>query len=101
MGVRERRKFDREFKVETARLIVERGRKISEVARDLDIHENVLRKWKNEYIEDTQHAFPGKGRLKPEEEEGTGSVLTGTLRIHDDEVTKFAAKRPRPMLALV
>ena len=33
-----------EFKIETARLIVEGGRKISDVARDFDIHENVLRK---------------------------------------------------------
>jgi len=69
MGIRERRNFDREFKIETARLIVEGGRKISEVARDFDIHENVLRKWKNQYIEDKEHPFPGKGRLKPEDEE--------------------------------
>ena len=64
-----RRKFDREFKVETARLIAESGRKISDVARDFDIHENVLRKWKNQYIEDKEHSFPGKGKLKPEDEE--------------------------------
>ena len=64
-----RRKFDREFKVETVRLITERGMSLAQVARDLDIHENVLRKWKNQYLEDVQNAFPGKGRLKPEEEE--------------------------------
>jgi transposase len=69
MGSKGRRTFDREFKIETARLVVEGGRKISDIARDFDIHENVLRKWKNQYIEDTQHPFPGKGRLKPEEEE--------------------------------
>lgn len=64
-----RRRFDKEFKMETARLMVEKGRKASELARDLDIHENVLRKWRQQYLEDTQHAFPGKGHLKPEEEE--------------------------------
>ena len=69
MSSQRRRAFEREFKIETARLIVAGGRKISDVARDFDIHENVLRKWKNQYIEDTQHSFPGKGRLKPEEEE--------------------------------
>jgi transposase len=69
MGSEGRRKFDREFKVETARLIVEGGRKVTDVARDFDIHENVLRKWKNQYIEDKEHSFPGKGRLKPEDEE--------------------------------
>ena len=69
MASRERRKFDREFKIETVRLITERGMSLAQVARDLDIHENVLRKWKNQYLEDVRNAFPGKGRLKPEEEE--------------------------------
>ena len=69
MASRERRKFDREFKIETVRLITERGMSLAQVARDLDIHENVLRKWKSQYLEDVRNAFPGKGRLKPEEEE--------------------------------
>lgn len=64
-----RRKFDREYKIETVRLIIERGMPLAQVARDLDIHENVLRKWKNQYLEDVHTAFPGKGHLKPEEEE--------------------------------
>jgi len=64
-----RRNFDREFKMETARLIVEGGRRVADVAQDLDIHENVLRKWKNQYLEDKEQSFPGKGKLKPEEEE--------------------------------
>ena len=64
-----RRKYDREFKMETARLIVEGGRKVSDLARDLDIHEAVLRKWKVQYLDDTGQAFPGKGHMKPEEEE--------------------------------
>jgi transposase len=28
-----------------------------------------LYKWREKYIEDIAHAFPGKGRLKPAEEE--------------------------------
>lgn len=64
-----RRKFDREFKIETIRLIVEGGRKLSEVARNFDIHENVLRKWKQQYQDDRFGAFPGKGNFKPDETE--------------------------------
>jgi transposase len=64
-----RRKFDREFKIETIRLIVEGGRKISEVARNFDIHENVLRKWKQQYQDDRFGSFPGKGNFKPDETE--------------------------------
>lgn len=55
-----RRKFDREFKIETVRLITQKNRKVSDIARDLDIHENVLHKWKQQYQEDSLHALPGK-----------------------------------------
>ncbi len=64
-----RRTFDKEFKMETARLIVEGGRSLNQLSRDLGIHENVIRKWKKQYLKDAEHAFPGKGHMKPEEEE--------------------------------
>jgi transposase len=64
-----RRKFDKEFKMETARLMAEGGRKPSDLARDLDIHENVLRKWRQQYLQDAKGAFPGKGHLNPIEDE--------------------------------
>ena len=35
--------------------------------RDLDVHENVLRKWVKEFAADPQHAFPGQGQMKPEQ----------------------------------
>ncbi len=50
-------------------LVTEGGRQVSEVARDLDVHPNVIHRWKREYLEDIESAFPGKGRMKPEEEE--------------------------------
>ncbi|MEW6230171.1 MAG: transposase [Bacillota bacterium] len=65
----ERRSFDRAFKVETVRLITEQGRSIASVARDFDIHRSVLRRWVRQYREDREHSFPGKGHLKPEDEE--------------------------------
>jgi transposase len=49
MTKREGRKFDREFKGEAAKLLTERGTPIAEVARNLDIHENLLHKWKMEF----------------------------------------------------
>jgi transposase len=41
------------------RLVMERGVAISQAARDLDLHENVLRKWVRELTADPQHAFLG------------------------------------------
>jgi transposase len=64
-----RRKYDREFKVEAVKLVAGGGRGVAEVARNLGIHENLLYKWREKYSEDMAHAFPGKGRLKPAEEE--------------------------------
>ena len=39
---KERRTFDKEFKKGVGCLVTERGRMVSEVARDLDIHPNVI-----------------------------------------------------------
>ena len=64
-----RRKFDQEFKMEAVRLVTEGGETVVSVARDLGIHENLLRRWKNQYLEEGEQAFPGKGRLKPRDEE--------------------------------
>jgi transposase len=63
----ERRKFSREFKLEAVKLVRERGVAIAQAARDLDLHENVLRKWVREQAADPQQAFPGHGQLKPEQ----------------------------------
>ncbi|MFG3756976.1 transposase, partial [Klebsiella pneumoniae] len=54
-----RRQFSREFKLEAVRLVKERGVSVSQAARDLDVHENVLRKWVREAAQDPQEAFPG------------------------------------------
>ncbi len=63
-----RRKYARAFKYEAVKLVVEGGRSVAAVARNLGVNENLLHRWKRQYLEDTEHAFPGKGRLKPPEE---------------------------------
>lgn len=44
----QRRKFTREFKLEAVKLVRERGVSVSQAGRDLDLRENVLRKWVRE-----------------------------------------------------
>ena len=63
-----RRSFGREFKLEAVRLVSERGLIVAQVARDLDLHENVLRKWVRQYRDDPAHAFPDPGTLEPASE---------------------------------
>jgi transposase len=62
-----RRKFSREFKLEAVRLVKDRGVSVAQAARDLDLHENVLRKWVRQFADDPQHSFPGHGQMKPEQ----------------------------------
>jgi transposase len=61
--------FSREFKLEAVRLVVERGVKVSQAAKDLGIHENVLRKWVRDIQADPKQSFPGRGRMKPDDAE--------------------------------
>jgi len=68
-GSKERRKYDKEFKQDAVRLTVEGKRLAAEVARDLGINPNVLYRWKREYEKDQEKAFPGKGKLRGEEDE--------------------------------
>ncbi len=58
----QRRKFSREFKLEAVKLVRERGVSAAQAARDLDVHENVLRKWIRESGSDPAQAFPVMGR---------------------------------------
>lgn len=79
-----RRVFSREFKLEAVKLVRERGVTIAQAARDLDVHENVLRKWIKDALGDPAQAFPGHGQMKPEQLE------IERLR---REVTKLKAER--------
>jgi transposase len=64
-----RRKFSREFKLEAVKMVKERGVALRQAARDLEINENMLRRWIREFGEDPQDAFPGLGHMKPEQSE--------------------------------
>jgi len=67
--VKKRRKFTKEFKVEAVRMIVEKGRRTTEVSRELGVGVNSLDRWKRKYAEGKIEPFPGKGRLSPEDAE--------------------------------
>ena len=87
-----RRAFSREFKQEAMELITKRGVSTAQAARHLGTHATVLRRWVRAYEADGSAAFPGHGKLTPEQEE---------LRNLRREVSKLKAerdiqKRPRP-----
>ena len=64
-----RRKYSQQFKIDAVLLTQREGMTIAQAARDLGIGEQLLGRWKKQYQHDGRHAFPGQGRLKPEDEE--------------------------------
>jgi len=79
-----RRTFDKEFKISAVKLVLESGKSVKSIAAELGISENTLFNWKKKYLEDAKNAFPGKGHLKPEQEE---------LRKKDREIVRLKMER--------
>ena len=61
---RTRRKYTEDFKREAVALVTEQGYKVAEAARSLGINDNVLRRWRGEFAEETSGA-----RLSSDEHE--------------------------------
>ena len=64
----ENKNYDTAFKVEAIKL-VESGTKATDVARQLGVHPATIYRWISEFKKDGEQAFPGKGHLKPDDEE--------------------------------
>ena len=63
------RSYDKEFKVNAINLYLESGRSYKQVGGELDVPEATLATWVGDYKKDGTKAFPGKGYLKPADEE--------------------------------
>jgi len=79
-----RRSFDKEFKISAVKLVMDSGKSVKTIAAELGISDNTLFNWKKKYLEDAKNAFPGKGRMKPEQEE---------LRRKDKEIARLKMER--------
>ena len=68
MGVKNRH-FSREFKRDAVQLVTEKGMPVGKIARELDIHPNLLHAWRRRYLAEGERAFIGKGCATHEEAE--------------------------------
>lgn len=66
---KKRKTYDRQFKTDAVNLVVNGGRTVEEAARELGISANSLHRWKRILTTNGTEAFPGKGKLGPQEEE--------------------------------
>jgi len=78
-----RRRFTREFKLEVVRQLAS-GRRQADVARELGVDAQVIRRWQDQVKVDLATAFPGNGRRAREEDE---------LQRLRREVTQLRAER--------
>jgi transposase len=63
-----RRSYTREFKLEALRLLEVSGKSASQIEQDLGIGQGNLWRWKRKLTQDGEYAFPGHGRLTPDQE---------------------------------
>lgn len=82
--------YTREFKEDAVRLVSGKGIPVSRVAVDLGIHENTVYKWLRQYKADPEGAFPGKGRLKPQDEEFRNLQRENEVLKEEREILKKA-----------
>jgi len=59
MEKRARRKFTKEYKAEVVRLIVDGGKTVGQVSRDLDLTESAVRQWVKQARIDAGQGAPG------------------------------------------
>jgi len=63
-----KRTYTRSFKLQALELVKTSKKSINEIERDLGITPGLLHKWKARLKVEGSEAFPGKGRLKEDEE---------------------------------
>ena len=83
----ERRVFTEEFKRDAVRLAGERGN-VSQVARDLGVHDSVLTRWRKRLETTPDRPFPGQGN--PQDPELAQLRRENARLREDNEILKKA-----------
>ena len=91
MAKRKRRAFTKEFKAETVRLVLDSGKSVGAVARELDLTETALRDWVRQSEVDAGRGRPGALTTEEREELARLRREVRTLRMERDILKKATA----------
>lgn len=96
---KQRRQYTREFKMEAVRLLETSGKSARQLERELGIGSGNLSRWKQEFAVDGEDAFPGHGRLTPEQErlrqlERENEILRQERDILKKAIAIFSERKP-------
>ena len=85
-----RRKFDKEFKLMTVSLC-NTGKPIKEVAKELGLRSEIVRRWRMEFEGKPSGSFPGHGNpgLSPEQQE----IATLKKQLRETELEREILKK--------
>jgi len=64
----ERKTYTREFKLEAIQLADTSGKPVTQIERELGLGKSQIYRWKRQLEQEGEEAFPGKGRLKAQED---------------------------------
>lgn len=75
-----RRKFSKEQKLEIVKQSLEEGVSIEELSLRYKLHANSIYKWRRDYLQHEEEAFPGQGKAVLSEEQKEIAALKQQLR---------------------
>ncbi len=95
----ERKTYTREFKLEAIQLTETSGKPVAQIERELGLGKSQIYRWKRQLEKEGEEAFPGKGRLKAQEEairqlRRETEILRQERDILKKAITIFAQKQP-------
>ena len=95
---RRRRNYSAEFKREAVGLVVDQGYSKAEAGRSLDIRPELIRRWVGEFEAAGGNAFPGTGKLTPDQQRiGELEAENRRLKMEKEILKKASASFAKEM----
>ena len=96
---KKRRQYSREFRLDAVRLLETSGKSAAQLERELGIGKGNLSRWKRQSAKEGEDAFPGHGRLTPEQErlrqlERENEILRQERDILKKAIAIFSERKP-------
>ncbi|MFC2126655.1 transposase [Bacteroidota bacterium] len=60
--VKRRRTYDKEFKLMAVELSESRSNSVKQVAKELDLHPDLIYQWRQQFKHQGERSFPGRGK---------------------------------------
>lgn len=99
-----RKRHDADFKRQAVALAESSGKTDRAIEEELGVYQGALSQWRRELKGDPANAFPGIGRLKPEDEEMRRLRRENEILREERDILKKAvaifSKKPKPYMPL-